>query len=71
MTAAPSDTPTVDGAAPDRRPPMSTQQAADYLGVSKSTIRRWVREGRLTNHKLGHRTVRYHPEDLDRFVGRS
>jgi excisionase family DNA binding protein len=57
-----------DPATPDRRPPMSTQQAADYLGVSKSTIRRWVREGRLTNHKLGHRTVRYRPEDIERLM---
>src|SRR5215212_12223192 len=40
-------------------------QAAALLGVSRMTIWRWVRAGRLPVARLGHRTSRIRREDLD------
>jgi excisionase family DNA binding protein len=43
-------------------------QAAEQLGVSRVTIWRWIRDGRLPVARLGHRTTRIAPADLDRLV---
>ena len=43
----------------------SISQAAALLGVSRMTIWRWVRAGRLPVARLGHRTSRIRREDLD------
>src|SRR5262245_60071952 len=44
-------------------------QAAELLGVSRVSIWRWIRAGRLPVARLGHRTVRIRREDLDRILG--
>jgi excisionase family DNA binding protein len=47
-------------------------EAAEYLRVTRSTIYRWTREGRLRAHDLptgGGR--RYRREELDRLLGSS
>ena len=49
---------------------LNIQQASDYLGVSKDTLRKWDRGGKLKPLKTsgGHR--RYSIQDLDKFVGK-
>ncbi len=46
----------------------SISEAAARLGVSRMTIWRWVRAGRLPVARLGHRTARIRLEDLDRMM---
>jgi PAS domain S-box-containing protein/excisionase family DNA binding protein len=46
----------------------SVSQAAGLLGVSRMSIWRWVRAGRLPVARFGHRTARIRREDLDRLV---
>jgi excisionase family DNA binding protein len=47
---------------------VNLSQAAALLGVSRMTVWRWVRSGRLPVARLGHRTVRINRGDLDRFL---
>ena len=48
---------------------LSCQQAADYLGVSVKTIRRWAQSGILEGRKVGSRgDWRYMHKQLDRMV---
>lgn len=42
---------------------LTQEEAEAYLGVSRTTLWRWQREGRLTVYKLG-RQRRYRREDL-------
>ena len=35
------------------RKPFNLKQAAEYLGVSPITLRRWVKAGRVSAHKIG------------------
>src|SRR5712692_12043343 len=46
----------------------SVSQAAALLGVSRMSIWRWVRAGRLPVARFGHRTARIRREDLDQLV---
>jgi excisionase family DNA binding protein len=43
-------------------------QAAARLGVSRVSVWRWIRDGRLPASRLGHRTTRIAREDLERFL---
>src|SRR5215212_4660399 len=43
-------------------------QAAALLGVSRVSIWRWIRAGRLPVTRLGHRTTRIRREDLEQFL---
>jgi PAS domain S-box-containing protein/excisionase family DNA binding protein len=49
----------------------SVTQAASLLGVSRMSIWRWVRAGRLPVARFGHRTARIRREDLERLVHES
>src|SRR6266849_3752328 len=49
----------------------SISQAAALLGVSRMSIWRWVRAGRLPVARFGHRTARIRREDLERLVHES
>lgn len=49
---------------------LTLNQAADYLGVSEDTIRRYVDRGELPTYKLD-RTLRFRFEDLDQLVTKS
>jgi len=51
---------------PPARAYYSISQAAELLGVSRVSIWRWVRAGRLSVVRLGHRTARIKREDLER-----
>jgi excisionase family DNA binding protein len=67
--SAPHPTPT--GARPDAggaRQFYSISQAAALLGVSRVSIWRWIRSGRLPVMRLGHRTARIRRDDLERVL---
>jgi PAS domain S-box-containing protein/excisionase family DNA binding protein len=49
----------------------SVSQAASLLGVSRMSIWRWVRAGRLPVARFGHRTARIRREDLERLAQES
>ena len=42
---------------------------AEYAGVSRSTIGRWMDDG-MVYHRLNHNNVRIHPDDVDAFIRR-
>jgi excisionase family DNA binding protein len=44
---------------------LTTQQVAERLQVSAATVRRLVKDGRLSSCKLGHRTFRYRAEEVE------
>jgi len=46
---------------------LSLLEAAEYLGVASSFIRRLVYERRIAYYKLG-RYLRFNPADLDQYV---
>lgn len=47
---------------------LTQQEAAEYLRVSLKTLRRLVREGKLSEVRLGPRLPRYRVRDLDALV---
>lgn len=47
---------------------VNIKTAAELLGVSRVTIWRWIRDGRLPVSRLGHRTARIKREDLSRLL---
>jgi excisionase family DNA binding protein len=51
----------------DGSDPVNQQQAAEYLKVSKSTVRRWQRDGLIRVHKVN-RACRYYKKELDEDV---
>src|SRR5688572_30392677 len=44
-------------------------QAAALLGVSRVSVSRWIRAGRLPVARLGHRTTRIRRDDVERLLG--
>ena len=46
---------------------MSTRAAAQLAGVAQGTVRRWIREGRLTAHHAG-RVLRVKRADVERLM---
>jgi excisionase family DNA binding protein len=46
----------------------SYEDVAEALGVSIKTVKRWVRKGYLRPSRIGVRTVRFLPEDIEEFV---
>jgi excisionase family DNA binding protein len=49
---------------------LTAEEVADRLGVHRVTVYRWAREGALTAVKLGHRVVRFRPDDVDAFIAK-
>ena len=43
---------------------LTQDEAEDYLGVSRTTLYRWRKDGRLKAYRAGN-VVRYKQEDLD------
>jgi len=48
----------------------TAQEVMDYLRVSRATLHRWVRDGRLPRVQLGERAVRYRRTDVLALVNR-
>ena len=46
----------------------SSSQAANYLGVSQETIRRWCRSGSLPHHRTPGGMLRFSRAQLDGFT---
>mgnify|MGYP002078601524 FL=1 len=46
-------------------------EVADRLQVSRSTVRRIVKEGRLRTVRVSPRSVRVRPQDLEAFIRES
>ena len=46
---------------------LTVREAADQLSVSEKTIRRWIWDGALRNHRLG-ASIRIAEEDLAAYV---
>jgi PAS domain S-box-containing protein/excisionase family DNA binding protein len=46
----------------------NVSEAAALLGVSRVTMSRWIRDGRVPVARLGHRTIRIRREDLDQLL---
>ncbi len=42
--------------------------AAAYLGLTKATLYRWVRQRRVPHHRVSGRTVRFRKADLDAWM---
>lgn len=43
---------------------LTIADTATYTGVSTSTVRRWIKDGRLRAYRFGPRAVRIDPADL-------
>ena len=50
---------------------LSNAAAAEYLGVTPSTLRTWVSKRRVPHCRVGGRLVRFRLSDLDRFLENS
>jgi excisionase family DNA binding protein len=50
---------------------LTVAEACSYLKVTRATLYRWARQGRLRLHKLGARSTRVRRSDLDRMPIRS
>ncbi len=48
----------------------SITNAAEYLGVSTKTIRRWIADGRLTGYRAGPKLIRVDLNELDAMLRR-
>ena len=46
---------------------MNIPKAAEYAGVSRCTIGRWMKDG-LVHHRINHNNVRLHPDDIDSYI---
>ncbi|SDE42757.1 helix-turn-helix transcriptional regulator [Sporomusa acidovorans] len=54
----------------DNNKALSTEQVADILHVSKSTIYDLIKKGEITSYKVG-RKVRFTQEDVDNYIAKS
>jgi excisionase family DNA binding protein len=51
----------------ETRPLMGIAEGAMRLGISKFTLRSWIRQGIIPHIRLGRRVL-LDPRDLDRFI---
>tara|TARA_B100001559_G_C16348810_1_gene551650 strand:- start:429 stop:599 length:171 start_codon:yes stop_codon:yes gene_type:complete len=47
---------------------MTSKEAADYLGITTRTLKKWRQQRRLPFIQLGYNTVRYRETDLIEFL---
>lgn len=46
------------------------EQAADYLGISVKTLRRWTAERKIETIRMSHTVVRFRKQDLDSYISK-
>lgn len=46
----------------------SPEQTAKYLGLSRITIYKWIKNGKIQAHKLGGKTVRIPRSEIEKIV---
>ena len=51
-----------------KRPLIHTREVCERLSICRSTLDRFVQQGRLRRVQLGLRCVRYDPADVDAFI---
>jgi excisionase family DNA binding protein len=44
---------------------VTVDQAAEYVGVSSKTVRRWIQQGTLTGYAAGPRLIRVDLEEVN------
>jgi excisionase family DNA binding protein len=44
---------------------LSTKEAAEHIGVSVNTLRKYVAKGLVPAHKFGERLLKFDPAELD------
>ena len=66
--ARPTEEPTDNLLPPDRL--LTVKEAAQYLSIGKSTLWLRVKSGELPSYKVGQRTRRFRPEDVEALVRR-
>lgn len=47
---------------------MTPTEAANVLSVSRDTLRRWAREGRISRVYLSRRTLRYRRDEIEALI---
>ncbi|MGD0662104.1 MAG: helix-turn-helix domain-containing protein [Syntrophorhabdales bacterium] len=47
---------------------LTLKQVSERLGVSKVTLWRWIKDGKLSSVRLSQRTVYIRKEEVDRFL---
>lgn len=48
---------------------LNTTEVAEYLGVKKVTIYKWVYESRVPNHKIpGSHLLRFYEPEIDQWI---
>jgi len=55
----------------DNKRLLTTQGAADYLGVTPETVLRWVETRGLPARRMTSRAIRYDPDELDAWTRRT
>ena len=54
---------------PVRLPPLlTTEQAAELLGVHEGTLRRWAAAGKIVAHKVGPKLWRFPREEVAKWL---
>ena len=52
----------------DKRRLVTDRAAADYLGVSRRTIRNWMSNGTLTAYRIGPTMLRFDMDEVEALV---
>jgi excisionase family DNA binding protein len=47
---------------------LTPEQVAERLNVSRITVMKWLRQGKIAGRKLGGKIWRVHPDDLQAFI---
>ena len=50
------------------KPLLTVEEVADFVQVSRHSVWRWIREGKLRAINLGKRSYRIRQEDLEHFL---
>ena len=50
---------------------LTPEEVAERLNVSRITVMRWLRQGKIAGRKLGGKIWRVHPDDLQTFINTS
>ena len=44
---------------------LTTEEAADFLGVDKTTLYAWRKQGKLRAYRVGKRLIRFKRQDIE------